>query len=81
MRGLKLVLLRSFNRKRFLILSSIDGSSSITSLLTRLSENTGIPISTLKLNANALKDLGLVEFNGAPARVTELGKLIMTIIR
>lgn len=81
MQGLRLVVLRSLNDKQLLILSNADGNSSITSLLSWLSERDGIPISTLKLNAKILKGLGLIDYNGAPARVTSLGKLILSMIR
>ncbi len=77
---MRLVLLRALNENQILILSSVNGMRNITSLLADVAGESGVPISTLKLNAKILKELGLIDFNGAPATVTELGRLIINIL-
>lgn len=76
---LKPLILRALNSNQLLILSSIDGSCA-TPLLERLSEERRIPLSTLKLNARILCDLGLVEFKSfCPIMITDLGLLVLEI--
>lgn len=79
-RGLRSVVLKALNRNQILVLSNADGYIRITSLLQELSARYGIPISTLKLNAKILKELGLLEFNGLPAETTPSGKLVLRLI-
>ena len=80
---LRQVLLRAFNKNQICILSEVEKNSAgtITSLLNRIYSEKRIPVSTLKLNARILKELGLVEFgNSECARLTELGEFLAKII-
>jgi hypothetical protein len=77
---LKVVVLRALNNNQILILSNANGLSGITALLQDLSDRYKIPLSTLKLNAQILKKLGLISFNGSPAELTESGELMIKII-
>jgi len=74
-------LLRALNKNQILILSEIENNSSetITSLLTKLSKKSKIPLSTLKLNAKILRELGLITF-GNSVKLTDFGKFIVQII-
>ena len=64
-----------------LILSRIDGSKQITFMLDSLSEELNIPLSTLKLNAKVLKELGLISyFKSMPVEITPIGEFILEII-
>ncbi len=80
LQGLRVVLLRALNENQLLILSKTDGRQSITSLLLGISETSSVPISTLKLNAQILKKIGLMDFNGKPASLTRLGKLVIALL-
>lgn len=79
------MLARALNSNQILILSEINGNSSISALLSRLSEHHGIPLSSLKLNSRILRELGLIEISrnaidyGAVALSNE-GRLVMDII-
>lgn len=78
-------MLRAFNKNQILILEHIDnGSHSITSVLKSLSSSFRIPLSTLKLNARILKELGLIDFgdlsNFKKPKITESGKIIIQFI-
>ena len=65
-----------------LILSKVDGFSSATKLLSSLSDESRVPLSTLKLNAKVLKSLKLIEFeNGCPMKIMPVGQLVLTMIR
>ena len=79
-RDLRLVILKALNEKQILILSNIDGISSITSQLSYLSERWGIPLSTLKLNARILRSMKLIEYANAQTQVTPTGKLILRMM-
>ena len=59
----------------------MDNSAGITYLLSSISSKNGVPLSTLKLNARILERLGLIEFDGSPAKVTAIGELILEITR
>lgn len=74
------MLLRSLNKNQLLILSNANGSNSVTALLQQLSERSSVPVSTLKLNARILKELGLLDFNGVPAKATRSGELVLRIM-
>jgi len=64
-----------------LILSRIDGSKQVTAMLDSLSKELNIPLSTLKLNAKVLKELGLISFSkGVPVEITPIGRFILEII-
>jgi transketolase len=79
-------LLRAFNKNQILILSQLKDNSdgSISSILREISKKFKIPLSTLKLNARILKDLGLIDFGSnscfKPAKLTELGKFVTSTI-
>ncbi|MFI5412590.1 MAG: hypothetical protein ACHQX1_01735 [Candidatus Micrarchaeales archaeon] len=75
------MLSRALTEKQLLILSkAYTEPSTITSLVLKISLETGIPISTLKSSAKILKDIGTIEFGSAKeARLTELGKFILVL--
>jgi len=54
---------------------------SLTSLLRRISEERGVPLSTLKSNARTLRDLGLIEVDDRRgAQLTRLGRLVLGLL-
>lgn len=60
---------------------SENKEKTITGLIEFVFKETKIPVSTLKLNANILKTLGLIEFfNGDPVRLTGFGKFITSFL-
>ncbi len=68
-----------------LILRSINGKHrSLNALLEEISKDTKKPISTLKLNARILKELGLIDYgkkdNPKPVELTKHGKLVLKIL-
>ena len=77
---------RALNRNQRLILSEIKQSQneSITNLLKRISKEHKIPLSTLKLNARILRDLGLIDFGTnsdfRSAKLTEEGAEVLALI-
>jgi hypothetical protein len=80
--GLQLrpILARALNRNQLLILAETCGNrrKAITPLLRELGAKSSTPISTLKLNARTLRDLGLVSFgNSCPAVATPLGRKVV----
>ena len=56
----------------------------MTSLLRSLSEEWGIPLSTLKLNARILRELNLVSYGSIhekrDARVEKLGSFVLNLL-
>jgi DNA-binding MarR family transcriptional regulator len=84
--SLRQVLQRAINQNQFLLLTKIscNCSSSISSLLSCASERFGVPLSTLKLNARVLRELGLISFGCAsdpkPARLTDAGRAILEML-
>jgi len=58
---------------------------SLTSILKELSEECGIPLSTLKLNARILRELKLISYgsirNKRTARLEALGSFIFGIVQ
>lgn len=81
-KGLKTLLLKALNRNQLLILSEVAfcGGNSITCILTDMSSRTGIPLSTLKLNANILKEMELIVYDNHPAALTEAGKMTIRLL-
>jgi hypothetical protein len=78
---LKPLLLRALNENQILILSEAGGSC-ITALLKGISAGSGIPLSTLKLNARILREMGLLKYEQSrPAEPTEYGCLVLGIIQ
>lgn len=53
----------------------------ITPQLARLSEATGVPLSTLKLNARILRELGLVSLADRNASLTQTGTDVVLLLR
>jgi DNA-binding transcriptional ArsR family regulator len=58
-----------------------EGEMNYTALISRLSEELGIPSSTIRWNLRALRDAGLItaghrENKGIPVRLTRKGRLI-----
>ncbi|RLG48128.1 MAG: hypothetical protein DRN90_03950 [Thermoproteota archaeon] len=83
---LKPLLLRSLNKNQLLILRELafNFDRSLTSVLIEISETKNVPLSTLKLNAKVLRNLGLIyvgELNGRrSARLSKLGRIVLEII-
>ncbi|MBI2578743.1 MAG: hypothetical protein HYW26_03460 [Candidatus Aenigmarchaeota archaeon] len=75
------VLAKALNKNRRLILLSISNEEmeTLNSLLKRVSREHGISLSTLKLNARILRDLGLVSCNGF-VKTTESGELVKRLL-
>ncbi len=81
----KKLFLRALNENQILILENINGSHrSLNAFLEELSTEFNKPMSTLKLNARILKELGLIEYgereNPKPVELTKSGKLILKIL-
>lgn len=79
------LILRALNENQQLILRSISGRHrSLNALLEELSRRERKPLSTLKLNARILKELGLIDYgtkeNPRPVQLTEHGRLVLTIL-
>ncbi|MDE1856741.1 MAG: hypothetical protein KGH98_01510 [Candidatus Micrarchaeota archaeon] len=81
MRRIKPILARALNRNQILILCSLDGYSNITRQLEKISGSSGVPLSTLKLNARILMDIGVIDCRGGAPRLTEMGRAIFSIMR
>ena len=78
---LKPLLLRALNGNQMLILSEAGGSC-ITALLKDISERSGIPLSTLKLNARILKEMELIAYGqSSNAELTDAGSLTLAILK
>lgn len=81
----KRLFLRALNENQILILGNIHGGHrSLNALLEELSREFNKPISTLKLNARILKELGLIQYGGKedpkPVELTKPGKLVLKIL-
>lgn len=82
---LRRLLSRSINEKQRLILQRVWAEPGpITSLLRKLSRRYGIPLSTLKLNARLLREMGLLKYGSKSkpreAELTELGQLVLQLL-
>ena len=82
---LKNLLFRALNENQRLILRNINGNyRSLNVFLEDLSRRTSKPISTLKLNARILKELGLIDYvtrdRPKPVKLTEEGKVILMLL-
>ncbi|WP_461864120.1 hypothetical protein [Thermococcus sp.] len=80
------LILRALNENQQLILRSINGKHrSLNALLEELSRKENKPLSTLKLNARILKELGLIDYGTKdaprPVRLTEYGMIVRTILK
>ncbi|VVB60547.1 Uncharacterised protein [uncultured archaeon] len=81
--ALKVILKRSLNKNQILILSEIQKGAgrSITSTLNCISRDSGISLSTLKLNAKILRELGLISYAEFRAvELTEFGEVIIDFL-
>ncbi|MFA4646061.1 hypothetical protein P8X24_02115 [Pyrococcus kukulkanii] len=82
---LRKLLLRALNQNQRLILQSINGKHrSLNALLEELSRKERKSLSTLKLNARILKELGLIEYgtkeNPKPVTLTEEGRFVLKLL-
>ncbi|AEC51242.1 hypothetical protein PNA2_0324 [Pyrococcus sp. NA2] len=82
---LRKLIFRALNENQRLILKHVNGKhKSLNALLEELSKKEKKPISTLKLNARILKELGLIDYgtreDPRPVRLTEGGKLVLSIL-
>ncbi len=82
---LRNLILRTLNDNQLLILTSVSRRrSTMTSLLRALSEEEGIPLSTLKLNARILRELKLISYGSRRkkrcAEVESLGALVLRLL-
>ncbi len=81
---LRRVLLRALNGNQALILlrASKSLNRSLTSLLRDISADHGVPLSTLKLNAKILRELGLLDYDRGqrPVRLTSAGRKVVEIL-
>jgi hypothetical protein len=61
-----------------------ERDQSLTSLLKQLSEEYGVPLSTLKLNARILRELKLISYgsirNKRSARLEDLGSFVISLV-
>ncbi|MBN1683087.1 hypothetical protein JW865_06005 [Candidatus Bathyarchaeota archaeon] len=82
---LRRLLLRTLNDNQILILTSLTRTgSTLTRLLNHISEEQGIPLSTLKLNARILRELNLISYGSSferkNAELKPLGKFVLKLI-
>ena len=78
---LRRIVLRTINKNQVLILTNIPRvPASITSVLRGISRKYHVPLSTLKRNAQILRELNLIRYGEAPnfsgVELTELGHFI-----
>lgn len=80
--SLRNIILRALTDKQILILREVEQNegTTITSLVNKLSRENKIPLSTLKLNARILKDLGLISNGSLGAQLTDGGRLVLSIL-
>ena len=73
---------RALNKNQILLLKEINKNQlTITTLIERISEENGIPVSTLKLNSKILKKLNLIIFfNGDPVILTPSGEFVLNLL-
>jgi len=82
---LRRLLLRTLNDNQLLILSRVAANNRpLTSLLINLSRETGVPLSTLKLNARILRGLNLISYGSigerSLAEVDPVGALVLRLM-
>ena len=85
MEDLRRLLLRTLNDNQLLILSRVAANNRpLTGLLMNLSRETGIPLSTLKLNARILRELNLISYGSVwerrHAEVEPVGVLVLRLM-
>jgi hypothetical protein len=81
---LRKLILRTLNDNQLLVLNSVsEREQTLTSLLKQLSEDYGIPLSTLKLNARILRELNLISYGSIrdkkTAQLEPLGSFVMRL--
>ena len=81
---LRKLILRTLNDNQLLVLNCVsEREQSLTSLLKQLSEDYGIPLSTLKLNARILRELNLISYgsirNKRTAQLEPLGNFVIKL--
>jgi hypothetical protein len=82
---LRRLLLRTLNDNQLLILSRVAANERpLTGLLINLSLETGVPLSTLKLNARILRELNLISYGSVgerrQAEVEPVGSLVLRLM-
>jgi hypothetical protein len=83
--NLRRLLLRTLNDNQLLILNRVASNSQpMTGLLSKLSQETGIPLSTLKLNARILREFNLISYGSVRERrlaeVEPVGVLVLRLM-
>jgi len=83
--NLRRLLLRTLNDNQLLILNRVASNSQpLTGLLNKLSQETGIPLSTLKLNARILRKFNLISYGSVRERrfaeVEPVGALVLRLM-
>jgi predicted transcriptional regulator len=83
--NLRRLLLRTLNDNQLLILNRVASNSQpLTGLLNKLSQETGIPLSTLKLNARILRKFNLISYGSVSERrfaeVEPVGALVLRLM-
>jgi hypothetical protein len=79
------LILRTLNQNQVLVLKAVaDRNQSLTSLLKQLSEDHGVPLSTLKLNARILRELNMISYGSIRRRrsasLEDLGRFVFGLI-
>ena len=81
---LRRLLLRALNENQVLILAQIGRSNErVSKVLQCISTGHSVPLSTLKLNAQILRELNLITYGlelSGGARLTSLGRSIVQIL-
>ena len=82
---LRNLILRTLNDNQLLVLNTIaEKDQSLTSLLKQISNEYGIPLSTLKLNARILRELNLISYgnirNKRSAQLESFGRFILRLM-
>jgi hypothetical protein len=82
---LRRLILRTLNDNQLLILSRVAvNNRPLTGLLINLSQETGVPLSTLKLNARILRELNLISYGSVGERrhaeVGPVGALVLRLM-
>jgi len=79
------LILRTLNQNQVIVLNAVAGNDQpLTSLLKQLSEDHGVPLSTLKLNARILRELKLISYGSIrdkkAARLEDLGRFVFGLL-
>jgi len=84
-KNLRKLILRTLNQNQVIVLNAVaENDQSLTSLLKQLSEDHGVPLSTLKLNARILRELNLISYGSIrdkkSARLEDLGRFVFGLL-